>query len=230
MLTIYVFSGSIFACLAVIAYLAAALKKQSTRIFTLASDKQLLADILMEVRDTWDHLPRFIPMNKQWADLSREIGWALPRLLSFAHRVNVSASTHRFSQSDFEDAGVRYGVHELLCALVTDIDDRALTTLWQQCRLLDLAVILRLALFKTWQPGFDLSALYHEGIAVDKLASLEEAIRMMGLDPTKVANFVSAPHNACCKSILFESMGVDAARLRSRSDPAVWREMLDTLR
>lgn len=70
-------------------------------------------------------------------------------------------------------------------------------------------------------------------LIMDRLTALEEAIRMMGLDPSKVARFVSSPHDACCKSILFAAMGIDETRLKARArnaPPDKWREMLDTLR
>lgn len=46
--------------------------------------------------------------------------------------------------------------------MVEEIDDPILNNLWRSCRMLDLIAILRLALFKTWEPGFDLSAFYQE--------------------------------------------------------------------
>lgn len=66
-----------------------------------------------------------------------------------------------------------------------------------------------------------------------ELAALRAALRMMGLDPTKVAAFVAEPTDFACKAILFDCVGLDEAKLVARVGDAAsfegWRAYWDQL-
>jgi hypothetical protein len=135
------------------------LKRLDEAIRRQARYDALLDGVLMELRDTWDHLPRFIPMDSQWAALARGIGLGLPRLLDAARIAGRDPLCDSWVPSDFAISSYRF---EEIDAIVREIGDLTLEELWAKRRLLDLVEILRLALFKTWQPGFDLSPFYRE--------------------------------------------------------------------
>lgn len=68
----------------------------------------------------------------------------------------------------------------------------------------------------------------------DELAALRKAFRMMGLDPSKVASFVSEEADSVCKAILFRCVGVTEEALRTAagegSNIAGWKAAWDGLR
>lgn len=136
-----------------------AIKRENKWLRLQARYYWLLDAAIMELRDTWDHLPRFIPMKPEWAELATEIGRGLPRLLANTRRLEFDPMNYSQTSKDFADASCDFS---LVNKLVEDINDPTLTDLWSKRRLKDLIEILRLALFKTWQPGFDLSPLYVE--------------------------------------------------------------------
>lgn len=143
-----------------IACLKLEVKHLKNIIQPLKTESRLLHEIGMEIRDTWDHLPRFIPMHPNWASAAQEIGWAVPLLLKEIQRSSLSIS-HQFTKADFSRVG-KGPEYSCIAKMVEEIDDPILNNLWRSCRMLDLIAILRLALFKTWEPGFDLSAFYQE--------------------------------------------------------------------
>ena len=117
---------------------------------------------LWSLRNTWDHLPRFIPMDGNWQSVCIRIARAIPHLHSNHTRWNIYRpcfSSHKFGILDWQSANEN---HRELSKIVAEINDPKLNSLWDSGRLIDLVEILRLGLFKTWQPGFDLSPMYRE--------------------------------------------------------------------
>ncbi|MFK4706222.1 hypothetical protein ABIC83_003061 [Roseateles asaccharophilus] len=144
--------------IALILWQAIALHARKQELASLQSDQKLLCELLWEYRDTWDHLPRFVAMTEEWRELSREIGFALPRVE--ANSRDIFYERHGTPLMDLHWGGGTPKAE--LAELVRRIDDPKLTELWASGRIIDLVKILRLALFKSWQPGFDLSPLYAE--------------------------------------------------------------------
>lgn len=50
-----------------------------------------------------------------------------------------------------------------------------------------------------------------------ELASLRNAVRMMGIDPDRLISFCNEPADAVCKGILLQCVGLDEAALRERA-------------
>lgn len=49
----------------------------------------------------------------------------------------------------------------------------------------------------------------------DELTGLRRAVRMMGVDPTRLAAFGNAETDVVCKAILLQNVGLDDSALRS---------------
>jgi len=130
----------------------ATIRSQDAVIRDLSSGQTLLAEVVMEIRDTWDNFPLRPAMQPHWAALSLDMAHSLPRLLDRARRARVNLFDYEFSAEDFHAAGV--GVqHRELDKLVQDIDDPEVTARWKKHRLIDFVIILRLALYKGFRPG-----------------------------------------------------------------------------
>nr|WP_317623855.1 hypothetical protein [Acidovorax sp. SUPP3334]BDH38415.1 hypothetical protein AVHM3334_23450 [Acidovorax sp. SUPP3334] len=67
-----------------------------------------------------------------------------------------------------------------------------------------------------------------------ELDALRAALRMMGLDPKKVANFVSEDGDHVCKAVLLRCVNLDEAKLREvageRTNMEGWRSVWSLLR
>lgn len=135
------------------------IKQKDESIRRLSRYDTLLDGVIMELRDTWDHLPRLIPMDPKWSKLVYGIGRGMPKLLEYTRLTGRDPVSDSLAPDDFAMSSYRF---DELDGLVREISDPTLTKLWEQRRLHDLVEILRLALFKTWLPGFDLSVLYME--------------------------------------------------------------------
>ena len=98
------------------------------------SAKQKIMELSYEIRDTWDHLPRSLPICNQRRQLAQELGYSIPRLyLEYRHEP--------FEWSNID-------------RLVGEINDPVLSELWKTGERTAILGMLRTILFQPVAPEF----------------------------------------------------------------------------
>ena len=109
-------------------------KENDTLIQKLEMSDDKVTELVFEIRDMWDHLPRSLPISSQMKTLAQEIGFGLPYL--------------------YATGGFPEDVQSYIDALVKHVNDPVLNELWKCGERKKVLSMLRTILFSPVAPGF----------------------------------------------------------------------------
>ena len=147
--------ATLFGTMLIVAMITNLLLQRRDRNETIEKMRPVLGvyqKVLMEIRDIWDHLPAFLKTDEREKELAYIVGLAVGQL-SQDHESQYNAGRFDIESPFFLNCF--HGSFSLANKLVREIGDSTLSQIWEEHTMLSYIEMLRMLLFRNWQPGFN---------------------------------------------------------------------------